>query len=55
MKKLEGAGNPECIEIVASKKFKERVQKPGETMTIFITDFMLLLKACNYVDEDTDK
>ena len=50
--KLEGAVSPECNEIVASKKFKERVQKPGETITVFITDLMLLVKDCNYVDED---
>ena len=50
--KLEGAVGPECNEIVASKKFKERVQKPGETITAFITDLMLLVKDCNYVDED---
>ena len=50
--KLEGAVSPECNEIVASKKFKERVQKPGETITAFITDLMLLVKDCNYVDED---
>ena len=50
--KLEGAVSPECNEIVASKKFKERVQKPGETITSFITDLMLLVKDCNYVDED---
>ena len=43
---------PECNEIVASKKFKERMQKPGETITIFITDLMLLVKECNYADED---
>ena len=50
--KLEGAVSPECNEIVASKKFKERVQKPGETITVFITDLMLLVKDCYYVDED---
>ena len=50
--KLEGPVSPECNEIVASKKFKERVQKPGETITAFITDLMLLVKDCNYVDED---
>ena len=44
--------SPECNEIVASKKFKERVQKPGESITTFITDLMLLVKDCNYADED---
>ena len=44
--------SPECNKMVASKKFKERVQKPGETITIFITDLMLLVKECNYADED---
>ena len=46
--KLEGAVSAECNEIEASKKFKERVQKPKET----ITDLMLLVKDCNYIDED---
>ena len=50
--KLERAVSPECNEIVASKKFKERVQKPGETITAFVTDLLLLVKDCNYVDED---
>ena len=50
--KLERAVRPECNEIVASKKFKERVQKAGETITVFITDLMLLVKEDNYVDED---
>ena len=50
--KLERAVSPECNEIVAAKKFKERVQKPGETITAFITDLMLLVKDCNYNDED---
>ena len=49
---LERAVRPECNEIVASTKFKERVQKPGETVTVFITDLMLLVKHCNYVNED---
>ena len=31
---------------------KERVQKPGETISVFITDLMLLVKWCNYADED---
>ena len=39
--KMERAVSPECNEIVASKKFKERMQKPGETITVFITDLML--------------
>ena len=47
--KLEGAVSPECNEIVASKKLKERVQKPGETLTAFITDLVLLVKDRNYV------
>ena len=38
---MERAVSPECNEIVASKKFKERMQKPGETITVFITDLML--------------
>ena len=50
--KLERAVSPECNEIVASKKFKERLQKPGETITAFVTDLLLLVKDCNYVDED---
>ena len=50
--KLERAVSPECNEIVAAKKFKDRVQKPGETITAFITDLMLLVKDCNYTDED---
>ena len=50
--KLETAVRPECNEIVASKKFKERMQKTGETITDFITDLILLVKDCNYVDED---
>ena len=32
--KLEGAVSAECNEIVASKKFKERVQKPKETINL---------------------
>ena len=47
--KLERTVGPECNEIVASKKFKERVQKPGETITAFATDLLLLV---NYVNED---
>jgi len=48
--KLEGAVSAECN--VASKKFKERVQKPKETITSFVTDLMLLVKAIsNYIDE----
>ena len=39
--KLERAVSPGCNEIVASKKFKARVQKPGETITAFITDLIL--------------
>ena len=50
--KLERAVSPECNEIVASKKFKERVQKPGEIITAFVTDLLLLVKDCNYVDKD---
>ena len=49
---METAVSPECNEVVASKKFKERMQKPGETITVFITDLMLLVKECNYADED---
>ena len=49
---MERAVSPECNEIVASKKFKERMQKPGETITVFITDLMLFVKECNYADED---
>ena len=49
--KLEGAVSADCNEIVASKKFKERVQKPKETITSFVTDLMLLVKDCNYIDE----
>ena len=50
--KMEQAVSLECNQIVASKKFKERVQKPGETVTAVVTDLLLLLKDCNYVDED---
>ena len=50
--KLERPVSPESNEIVASKKFKERVQKPGESITAFVTDLLLLVKDCNYVDED---
>ena len=38
--------------VVASKKFKEQVQKPKETITSFVTDLMLLVKDRNYIDED---
>lgn len=48
--KLERAVSPECNEIVASKKCKERVQKSGEAITVFITALMLL-KERNYVEE----
>ena len=50
--KLEGAVSAGCNEIVASKKFKKRIQKPKETITSFVTDLMLLVKYCSYVDED---
>ena len=50
--KLEGAVSAGCNEIVASKKFKKRIQKPKETITSFVTDLMLLVKDCSYVDED---
>ena len=50
--KLEGAVSAECNEILSSKKFRERVQKPKETITSFVTDLMLLVKDCNYIDED---
>ena len=50
--KLEGAVSAECNEIVASKKVKERIQKPKETITLFVTDLMLSVKDCNYIDED---
>ena len=50
--KLEGAVSAECNEIVASKKSKERVQRLKETITSFVTDLMLLVKDCNYIDED---
>ena len=52
MTKLEGAVSAECNEIVASKKFKERIQKPKEAITSFVTDLTLLVKDCNYIDED---
>ena len=32
--KLERVVSPECNEIVAAKKFKDRVQKPGETIKL---------------------
>ena len=48
----EGVVSAECNEIVASKKFKERVQKPNETITSFVTDLLLLVKDCSYIDED---
>ena len=50
--KLEGAVSAECNEIVASKKVKERIQKPKETITLFVSDLMLVVKDCNYIDED---
>ena len=50
--KLEGAVSADCNEIVASKKVKEQIQKPKETITLFVTDLMLLVKDCNYIDED---
>ena len=50
--KLKGAVSARCNEIAASKKFKERVQKPKETITSFVTDLMLLVKDCNYIDDD---
>ena len=50
--KLEGAISAECNENVASKKFKKQVQKAKETITSFVTDLMLLVKNCNYIDED---
>ena len=50
--KLEVAVSAECNEIVASKKFTERVQKPKETITSFVTDLMLLVKDYNYIYED---
>ena len=50
--KLEGVVSAECNEIVASKKVKERIQKPKETITLFVSDLMLLVKDCNYIDED---
>ena len=50
--KLEGAISAECNEIVASNKLKEQVQKPKRTVTSFVTDLMLLVKDCNYIDED---
>ena len=28
------------------------MQKPGEKITVFITDLMLLVTECNYVDPD---
>ena len=28
------------------------MQKPRETITAFVTDLLLLVKDCNYVDED---
>ena len=49
--KMERAVSPESNKILVSKKFKERMQKPGETITVFITDLMLLVKECNYADE----
>ena len=50
--KLEGAVSAEFYEIVASKKLKEQVQKPKMTITPFVTDLILLVKDCNYIDED---
>ena len=49
--KLDGAVIAEGNEIVTSKKFKERVQSSKETMTSFVTDLMLLVIDCNYIDE----
>ena len=51
--KMDRAVSPECNEILVSKKFKERTQKPRETITVFITELMLLVKECNYADEVT--
>ena len=50
--KLEGAVTAECNETVASNILKEQVQKPKKTITSFVTDLMLLVKDCNYIDED---
>ena len=50
--KLERAVSSECNEIVAAEKFKDWVQKPAEIITAFITDLTLLVKDCNYTDED---
>ena len=50
--KLENAVRPDCNEIVASVKFKERSQQPSETIASFVTDLFLLVKDCSYVDED---
>ena len=38
--------------LAASKKFREQVQNPKETITSFVTDLMLSVKDCNYKDED---
>ena len=50
--RLEGAVSAERNEIVASKKFKERVQNPKETITSSVTDLIVLVKDCIYIDED---
>ena len=41
-----------CTEKVASKKYKEQGQKSEETITLFVTDLMLLVKDCSCIDED---
>ena len=50
--KLVAAVSPECNEIVASTKFKERVQKPSERNTAFVPDLSMLVTDCNQVDEE---
>ena len=49
--KLEGAVSAECNEIVASKKYSRNEFRNKETITLFVTDLMLLVKDCNYIDE----
>lgn len=42
----------ECNEIVAAKKFKERLQKPEKLISDYIADLILLVKDCNYTVVD---
>ena len=47
--KLEQAVSPECPELLRRSYVNESVQKPGEAITAFITDLLLLVKYCDKV------